>query len=81
MKLVNVELDFVVMEFRDHQPIFYDRYLEAEMKEYGISVPSVLSKEYDEKATIYLGDDKFERAFKEIYVPDAMDDRVFQWED
>ena len=79
MKLVNKEIDFIVVEFIDHKPIFYDRFLEAEMRDRGILIPSFLVKSYGNKTHVRIEDEEFERAFKEVFVPKAMGGEEFKW--
>jgi hypothetical protein len=80
MKLVNTKTGFVVVEFKQGKAEFYDRFLEAEMKETGILVPPVMSKDFEEKEVILLGDPLFEKAFIEIYYPYCIANVVYQWQ-
>lgn len=81
MKLVNKDTKGVVVEFTDSKIIFHDRFLEAEMSENGITVPTALQKEYGNKEIVFVEDSEFLKAFKEIYYPSSMNPNVFQWED
>lgn len=80
MKLVNTQSGFVVVEFENGEARFGDRFLEAEMKESGILIPSSRVAEFDGKKTILLGDRHFEKAFVEIYVPFTIASSDYHWE-
>jgi hypothetical protein len=67
VKLINKKTNFVVIEFNNGKATFHDRFLEPEMREAGILIPSELAAEYGGKETILLDDELFEKAFKEIY--------------
>ena len=69
MKLVNIKTNFVVVEFQKGKATFYDRILAAEMEESGVPIPDQLQREYGGKQAILLGDELFEKAFREIYYP------------
>ena len=49
MKLVNSRSGFVLVEFKNGAPLFHDRFLEAEMKERGVVIPSNRRAEYEGK--------------------------------
>lgn len=80
MKLVNSRSGFVLVEFKNGAPLFHDRFLEAEMKERGVVIPSNQRAEYEGKDTIYPGDPQFQRAFTEIYVPLVIASNRYQWQ-
>jgi hypothetical protein len=81
MKLVNNRTGFVVVEFKNGTPIFHDRFLEAEMNEKGIAIPSNHRAEFFGKDTIYPDDPQFQQAFSEIYVPLTIASYHYQWQD
>ncbi len=80
MKLVNTDTGFVVVEFKEGKTNFYDRILEAEMKESGIFIPPLKVKDFDGKKVVLLGDPLFEKAFVEIYYPLCIANRLYQWQ-
>ena len=80
MKLVKTRTGFVIVEFKNGTPLFYDRFLEAEMKERGIAIPVSRQNEFNGKDTIYIGDPLFQQAFAEIYVPLTIASSNYQWE-
>jgi hypothetical protein len=80
MKLINTKTGFVVVEFESGLVHFHDRFLEAEMKETGILIPSSHQADYGGKETIFLGDPEFEKAFKNIYYPLCIANVLYRWE-
>jgi|GEM_PF-1658230 len=80
MKLVNTRTGFIVIEFKHGTPQFHDRFLEAEMKERGISIPSNRRADFDGKDSIYPNDPLFQQAFEEIYVPQTIASSYYQWQ-
>lgn len=80
MKLVNKNSGFVVVEFVDHKPHFFDPVLEMQMKEHGIAVPLELRESFSGKERVYLGDEEFEKAFHELFCKYSFDDQVYKWE-
>ncbi len=80
MKLVNTKTGFVVVEFKEKQVKFYDRFLEVEMKETGILIPPALSSLYENKEVIFFGDPLFEKAFVEVYYPLCIANVLYQWQ-
>ena len=80
MKLVNTKTGFVLVEFKNGQPSFSDRFLEAEMKERGIAIPAARKNDFQGKETICLSDPLFQKAFVEIYVPLSIASPLYQWQ-
>ncbi len=80
MKLVNTKTGFVVVEFKSGKAEFFDRFLEAEMKETGIFIPPSMAKDFGGKEMILLGDPLFEKAFVEVYYPLCIANVVYQWQ-
>lgn len=80
MKLINTKTGFVVVEFQSGKPHFHDRFLETEMKETGILIPSSFQSEFGGKDTIFYGDAQFEQAFKDIYYPFCISNNLYRWE-
>ncbi len=81
MKLVNKNTDYVVVEFNDGKATFNDKYFELMFKERGIVVPPAKQKEFQNKRVIFLNDPLFEKAFREIFYPHAMDRSTYQWKE
>lgn len=79
MKLVNTQSGFVVVEFDQGTIRFGDRFLEAEMRETGIQIPTHKVSEFEGKETIFPDDPLFEKAFVEIYVPLNIASSIYQW--
>lgn len=79
MKLVNTKTGFVVVEFNQGKVEFFDRFLEAEMKETGILIPPGMAKSFQDKEVIFFGDPLFEKAFMEVYYPLCIANTVYQW--
>ena len=80
MKLVNTKTGFVVVEFEKGKARFYDRFLEAELKDRGIFIPLPNVSEFGGKSVIFPEDLLFEKAFFEIYVPFSIANPTYQWE-
>jgi hypothetical protein len=79
MKLVNTKTGFVIVEFKQGKAEFFDRFLEAEMKETGILVPPAMGPLFENKEVILLGDPLFEKAFIEVYYPLCIANSLYQW--
>ena len=80
MKLVNSRTGFVIVEFKDGDTLFHDRFLKAEMQDSGIAIPRNRLADFNGKDTIYLGDPQFQQAFSEIYVPIVLASKQYQWQ-
>ena len=78
--LVNSETGSIVVTFVEDKIQFNDRFLELEMRETGIFIPSSQTKDFGEKEIVYLGDPLFEKAFVEIYYPLCIANSLYQWE-
>jgi hypothetical protein len=81
MKLINIQNQQPVVEFIGDQIIFYNRFLEKEMQTLGILIPHGLRSVFQGKDCIYLGEEQFQKAFREIYCVTALDPAHFQWLD
>ncbi len=79
MKLVNTKTGFVVVEFEKGKARFYDRFLEAELKDRGVCIPLANLSEFGGKDVVFPEDPLFEKAFFEIYVPFSIANPVYQW--
>jgi len=77
---VNKQTDQPLVEFIEGQTLFHSRYLEREMRTLGIPIPPGSRSLFNGQDTIYLGDDQFQKAFKEIYYETLMDRTLFKWE-
>lgn len=80
MKLVNKQTKLPLVDFRESQVIFYNRFLEHEMEILGIAIPEGMRSYFNGKDYIFLGDEEFERAFKEVYYLTTIDPDVFGWQ-
>ncbi len=81
MKLINIQTGQPIVEFRGDETVFFSKFLEHEMHLMGVPIPHGLRGSYHGCDTICLGDVDFQRAFKEVYYPRAMDATLFQWQD
>lgn len=81
MRLVNKQTEKTLVEFVDGRALIYNKFLEGEMRAIGISIPPGLRGVYNGKDCIRLGDDEFQKAFKEIYYITEMNSAMFRWED
>lgn len=79
MRLVHKESQKIIVEFRGLETIFYNKFLEQEMRNMGILIPHGLRGVYG-KDCIKLGDEQFQKAFKEIYYLSFMSPGQFVWE-
>ncbi len=80
MKLVNKKSGYVVVEFKDGNAKFNDRFLEAEMKESGILIPPSMVDQFGGKEIIRYEDPLFEKAFQEIYYPLCIQASIYEWQ-
>lgn len=81
MRLVNKKSNHPLVEFSKGQTIFYNRFLEQEMRSMGIPIPHGLRGVYHGKDAIFLGEPDFPKAFREVYFFVAMDPETFHWEE
>ncbi len=81
MKLVNIKSGKPLVEFKESETIFYNKYLEREMKRMGISIPHGMRALFEGKDHILLGDPHFQEAFKEVYYLTTVDHELFKWFD
>ena len=79
MKLINSKTHLPLVEFNGKKTVFYNKFLEKEMKTLGIPIPNGLRGIYHGKDNIYLGEEEFQLAFKEIYFVTRMDPSEFHW--
>lgn len=49
------------------------------MRTLGIPVPPGMRALYAGKDTVVLGEQEFQKAFREIYYPTLMDQELFRW--
>ncbi|MFN0065524.1 MAG: hypothetical protein ACKVOH_04725 [Chlamydiales bacterium] len=78
-KLINTKTEQSIVEFTEQETKFYNRILENEMREMGIPIPHGIRGEYEGKDCVRLGDETFQRAFKEIYIPTYLNAKEFVW--
>lgn len=80
MKLVNVNTNQPIVEFQeDGRILIYSKFLEHEMRSIGITIPPGLRSLYNGKDCVRLGDEEFQRAFKEVFYLTAMNPNIFHW--
>lgn len=80
-KLVNKKSGKAIVEFEGEKAIFHNKYLEHEMRELGIPIPHGLRGVYYGKASLRLGEEGFQKAFREVYYLTTMDPALFEWQD
>jgi hypothetical protein len=80
-RLINIQTNQPVVEFQGSETIFHSKFLENEMREMGIPIPHGLRSYFQGQDCIYLGDNNFQRAFKEVYYLTIMDHNIFQWKE
>ncbi|MBM3198815.1 MAG: hypothetical protein FJZ58_06135 [Chlamydiae bacterium] len=80
MKLVSITNHYPVVDFQEHQTVFYNKYLEKEMMEIGVIIPSFLQKQFAGKSVVKLGDVLFSKAFQEVYYKLYMNATNYHWE-
>ena len=79
MKLINIETQDVVVEFKGEETIIYDSFMKAELKRYGIIIPVSYRSFFQVKSMILLGQKSFQKAFKEIYCPRILNKEKYEW--
>jgi hypothetical protein len=80
-KLMNMETGSIVVEFRDGNVRFSDCFLELELQQNGIYIPSSMKPGFDNKEIVYMSDPMFEKAFLEVYYPLCIANSLYQWQD
>lgn len=78
-KLVNKKTNQSIVEFADDKIVFYNKFLENEMRSLGILIPHGLRGIYNGKDCIRLEDKEFPQAFREVYYLTAMNPEIFKW--
>ena len=81
MRLVNTKSKQPIVEFTEGEAIFHSKFLEHEMRSMGILIPHGLRGAYHGKDCIYLGEQEFQQAFKEVYYLTYMDATQFKWQE
>lgn len=81
MRLVNVKNGKPLVEFKKDKTVFYNKYLEREMKRLGVSIPHGMRSRFLGKMEVLLGDPHFQEAFREVYYITSMDHNLFKWEE
>lgn len=77
---MNIETGNIIVEFINGTIQFNDRFLELEMKETGIYIPSPQSSDFNGKEIVYLNDPLFEKAFIYVYYPQCIANSLYQWQ-
>ena len=80
-RLVHKKTQQPIVEFIEQETVFYNRFLEQEMRNIGIMIPHGLRGVYQGKDCIKLEDTEFQRAFKEVYYLTTMGAENFQWQE
>ena len=80
MKLVHAKTGFVVVEFNEGKALFFDRFLEEELKDRGIFIPQAERSQFDGKKVVFPSDPLFEKAFVEVYYPLSIAQSVYKWQ-
>jgi hypothetical protein len=80
-KLVNRNTNQPIVEFDEEKVIFYNKFLENEMRSLGILIPHGLRGVYNGKDCVRLEDKEFQQAFREVYYLTVMDHEMFKWSD
>lgn len=80
MRLINKNTHQTIVEFADERVLFFNKFLENEMRFVGIPIPHGLRGVYHGKDCILLGDEDFKKAFKEVYYLTSMSPETFRWE-
>ncbi len=78
--LVHSTSGFVVVEFKEDQIVFNDRFLKVEMEEQGILIPPALKDQFNGKEVVYIDDPLFRKAFVEVYYPLCIADPAYVWQ-
>jgi len=79
VKLINKQTGQPVVEFGKETVLFHNKFLEREMRALGILIPHGMRGIYYGKDCIRLGEEGFDKAFKEIYYITMMDPEIFEW--
>jgi hypothetical protein len=77
--LVNRETGRVIVEFREGKIQFNDLFLEEEMKENGIYIPTSYRSDFEDKEIVYLDDPLFQNAFIDIYYEYSIANSLYEW--
>lgn len=80
-KLVHIKSQFTLVEFIGKDTLIHDRILEKEMTENGILIPPALRHLYQGKEAIRLGEEEFQRAFKDIFAIHIFDSTHYSWQE
>lgn len=80
MRLVNKKTGESLLEFKGDKIQFFNRFLEEEMRIVGIPIPPGVRNYFGGKDYIFLDDENFQRAFREIYYLTSFDPKLFQWQ-
>lgn len=80
MKLINTQTGKILVEFDGKKACFHNKYLEQEMKSIGIPIPHGLRGSFKGQDQIFLEDELFQKAFKEIFYLTSIDHNLFKWD-
>jgi hypothetical protein len=79
MQLINIKTGCVIVEYKESATLFYDPFLEREMKMKGICIPPYLRSAFEGKSVIRFKDKEFQRAFKDVYAQAVFNSPIYQW--
>lgn len=79
MKLIIIETQDIVAEFKGSETIIYDSFMRAELDRYGIIIPVAYRDNFYGKSVILPGQKGFQKAFKEIYSPRILNKEKYEW--
>lgn len=79
MRLIHKQTNQPIVEFKEEEVVFHNKFLEHEMRSIGILIPHGLRGIYG-KDCVRLDDEEFQKAFKEIYFLTTMDPEEFEWD-
>lgn len=80
MRLIKRKTGRPIVEFKGGDTVIHNKFLEREMRSIGIPIPHGLRGLFHGRDCVYLDDDDFQKAFKEVYFLTAMDAEEFTWE-
>jgi len=76
-ELINKQNGFIAAELHEDEAIIHDRFLEDDLERRGIEIPETLRDQYDGRTTVFMNDDLFQKAFREVYYEMKLNHEVF----
>ncbi len=80
LKLVNTKTGTVIVSFYGTRTEIHHPILAKELENSGIFIPPYLREKFDGETTIFLGDERFQKAFVEVYYPLVIANPIYSWE-